>query len=98
MLNSFNVAMVVDPLEVKSVTNTFKEEGAFDVSTAYVYTKSSSSLHRGDCLPHDGMTINSYENVTYEINLVRSFKLHRDILTLLTPFFICWQILLEPNS
>lgn len=42
MLNSFNVAMVVDPLEAKSVTNTFREEGAFDVSTAYVYTKSSS--------------------------------------------------------
>ena len=59
MLTSFNVAMVVDPLEAKCVTNTLKEKGAFEVSTAYIYTK-SSSLNKGD-----GLLTSSVGNLKY---------------------------------
>ena len=42
LLSSFNVAMVIDPIELKTTIDTLKEEGAFDVTVVYIYTKSST--------------------------------------------------------
>ena len=43
MSGSFNVALVVGPLDPKTVLKSFKEEAAFDVSLAHIYTKDHPS-------------------------------------------------------